>query len=90
MNKDLTDHACDEPPSTLSERVRLRKLEQLVRELPMKTAFLRMRQPMLWVPENRLPYAACVYSWMGPPSRSRRMTVISVVSGWGSARSRAA
>jgi cadmium resistance protein CadD (predicted permease) len=44
----------------------------------------------LWVPEARPIYATCVYSWITPPSRSRLMILMSVVSGWGSARSGAA
>ena len=52
--------------------------------------FYLFRGEHLWVPESRLLYATCVYSWMAPPSRSRRMTLISVVSGLGSARSGAA
>jgi hypothetical protein len=39
---------------------------------------------------NLTPYATCMYSWMAPPSRSHRMILVSVVSGWGSARSGAA
>ena len=27
---------------------------------------------ILWVPRTRSPHATCTYSWMRPPSRSRR------------------
>ena len=27
----------------------------------------------LWVPRTRSPHATCTYSWMRPPSRSRRI-----------------
>ncbi len=29
----------------------------------------------LWVPDIRSPQAACAYSWISPPSRSRRTTL---------------
>jgi hypothetical protein len=32
----------------------------------------------VWVPRTRPLYATWMYSWMAPPSRSRRMTVMSV------------
>jgi hypothetical protein len=31
--------------------------------------------PDLWVPDIRSPQAACTYSWISPPSRSRRTTL---------------
>lgn len=31
--------------------------------------------PGLWVPGIRSPHATCPYSWISPPSRSRRMTL---------------
>jgi hypothetical protein len=39
----------------------------------------------LWVPRTVSPYAACAYSWMSPPSRSRRRTrAVSLGGGgWG-------
>jgi hypothetical protein len=40
----------------------------------------------LWVLETRLTYATCVYSWITPPSRSRRMILRSDAAGSGSAR----
>jgi hypothetical protein len=45
---------------------------------------------ILWVPETRPTYATCAYSWITPPSRSRRVILISPVSDEGSARSGAA
>ena len=33
------------------------------------------KQESLWVPDIRLPQAAGAYSWINPPSRSRRTTL---------------
>jgi hypothetical protein len=35
------------------------------------------------VPNIRPPYATWAYSWMSPPSRSRRMTLMSASTGSG-------
>ena len=39
----------------------------------------------LWVPVIRSPHAACAYSWISPPSRSRRRTLRVVRTTGGSA-----
>jgi hypothetical protein len=41
---------------------------------------------IVWVPETVSPHATCVYSWIRPPSRSRRRTRILVTSAGGCAR----
>jgi hypothetical protein len=33
------------------------------------------RHPPVWVPDIRSPHATCAYSWISPPSRSRRTTL---------------
>jgi hypothetical protein len=40
----------------------------------------------LWVPNTVSPHATWAYSWRNPPSRSRRMTLMSASTGLGSAR----
>src|SRR6201987_1684827 len=40
----------------------------------------------LWVPEILSPYVTCEFSWIRPPSRSRRSTRILVTSAGGCAR----
>ncbi len=55
---------------------RLGDLPQAVRNNPTP------RTPPLWVPESVSPYATCEYSWIRPPSRSRRrMRVLSLAMG---------
>jgi hypothetical protein len=41
----------------------------------------------LCVPKIRPPYATCAYSWISPPSRSRRMTLMSASTGSSNGRS---
>jgi hypothetical protein len=35
----------------------------------------RVLAAYLWVPDTRSPQAACAYSWISPPTRSRRATL---------------
>ena len=42
---------------------------------------------ILYVPKIRPPYATWAYSWISPPSRSRRMTLTSASTGSGNGRS---
>jgi hypothetical protein len=38
------------------------------------TTRARDNRPMVWVPDIRSPHATCAYSWISPPTRSRRTT----------------
>jgi hypothetical protein len=53
--------------------------------LPAGKTYKERMVPILWVPIIVSPYATWEYSWRRPPSRFRRLTLISASTGSGSA-----
>jgi hypothetical protein len=60
-------------PANLSEAAEIPGLHEAWWEY-LDTQFQRHDGNNVWVPGIRSPHATCAYSWISPPSRSRRVT----------------